>query len=175
MTIAADEAPALPHGTAAQEIWKDIPSFPDYQASSLGQIRSRKLGSWKTLRATPHSNTGYLIVSLRRDGKYVARGVHQLVAATFVGPALGRDVNHISGNKRDNCLANLEYLSRGDNHRHAYRTGLRRPVGLKLSSDDVRAIQQLRGTLTYWAIGRRFGVCAATVSRILNRQRQVAA
>lgn len=106
-----------------EETWRDIPGFPDYQASNLGRVRSRKWGTWKVLRPTEHSRTGYLVVSLRVDGRYIARSVHRLIAATYLGEAAGRDVNHKNGDKQDNTIANLEYLSRGDNHRHAYRTG----------------------------------------------------
>jgi hypothetical protein len=158
--------PAPVNVASASELWRDIPGFPFYQASDLGRVRSCKQGPWRVLRQTRHPHTGYLVVSLRRDGQYFARSVHRLIAAAFLGPANGRDVNHTTGNKRDNRLCNLEYLSRGDNHRHAYRTGLRPPVGLKLTPDAVRSIAALKGTATQRDIAGRFGVCRATVGRI---------
>jgi hypothetical protein len=151
--------------------WRDIPGFPDYQAGSDGRIRSRKWGSWRVLRATRHSRTGYLVVSLRVGGRYIARSVHRLIAAAFLGEANGRDVNHKNGDKQHNAVANLEYLSRGDNHRHAYRTGLRPPVGKKLSDEQVREIAGFGDALTQTAIAERFGVCRATVGRIQKRER----
>ena len=153
------------------EAWRDIPGFPDYQASDLGRIRSRKSGTWKVLRPTPHSKTGYLAVSPRVDGRYLTRSVHRLIAATFLGKASGRDVNHINGNKQDNRLRNIEYLSRGDNHRHAYRTGLREPVGRKLTRDEVRTIAALQGSATQKQIAQRFGVSRATVGLIHRGKR----
>jgi len=80
-------------------------------------------------------------------------------------------VNHVNGNKHDNRLVNLEYLSRGENHRHAYRTGLREPVGKKLTDQQVHHIAALRGLATQAEIARQFGVCRATVSRIHRRER----
>lgn len=151
--------------------WREIPGFPDYQSSSLGEIRSCKSGKWKPIRATLHSKTGYLAVSLRVGGQYVTRSVHRLIALTFIGPADGRDVNHMNGIKRDNRLANLEYLSRGDNHRHAYRTRLREPVGRKLSDEQVREISALQGVGTQDEIARAFGVCRASVGLIHNGKR----
>jgi hypothetical protein len=151
--------------------WKDIPEFPDYQASTLGEIRSRKSGQWKPIQATLHTRTGYLAVSLRVNRKYVTRSVHRLVALAFNGPAEGRDVNHINGNKRDNRLANIEYLSRGDNHRHAYRNRLREPVGKKLSDDQVREIAALQGVVSQKEIAHAFGVSPATVGFIHTRKR----
>jgi len=155
-----------------REVWRDIPGFPDYQASDLGRIRSCKRGSWQVLRPTQHSNTGYLVVSPRVAGRYVARSVHRLIAATFLGEAGGRDVNHINGDKTNNALRNLEYVSRGDNHRHAYRTGLRGPVGRKLTDEQVGRIAALKGTTTQKDIARRFGVSRSVVSRIHRGKRQ---
>ncbi|MBM3984018.1 MAG: hypothetical protein FJ304_27870 [Planctomycetes bacterium] len=156
------------------ELWRDIPGFPDYQAGSSGGIRSRKRGDWNVLRPTAHSRTGYLVVSLRVGGRYVARSVHRLVAVAFLGEANGRDVNHKNGNKHDNALANLEYLSRGDNHRHAYRTRLREPVGKRLTDEQVREIARLQGVVPQKVIAREFGVSRATVGLIHNRKRHVA-
>jgi hypothetical protein len=155
----------------SEEAWRDIPEFPDYQASNLGRVRSRKWGTWKVLRPTAHSRTGYLVVSLRVGGRYIARSVHRLIAATFLGEAAGRDVNHKNGDKQDNTVANLEYLSRGDNHRHAYRTGLRPPVGKKLHEDQIREIAALKGILTQKAIAKRFGVSRTTIGRIHSGER----
>jgi hypothetical protein len=104
-------------------------------------------------------------------GRYIARSVHRLVAKAFFGEAGGRDVNHVNGNKHDNRLVNLEYLSRGEYHRHAYRTGLREPVGKKLTDQQVHQIAALRGLATQAEIARQFGVCRATVSRIHRRER----
>ena len=167
----AIEGSALASPVGSEEAWRDIPGFPDYQASNLGRVRSRKWGTWKVLRPTAHSRTGYLVVSLRVGGRYIARSVHRLIAATFLGEAAGRDVNHKNGDKRDNTVANLEYLSRGDNHRHAYRTGLRPPVGKKLQEDQVREIAALKGILTQEAIAKRFGVSRATIGRIHSGER----
>jgi hypothetical protein len=152
------------------ENWRDIPGFPDYQASDLGRIRSHKYGVWKVLRLTPHSKNGYLVVSPRVAGQYVVRSVHRLIARAFLGDAEGRDVNHINGNKHDNSLQNLEYLSRGDNHRHAFRTGLREPVGRKLTDDQVGQILELQGTAPASDIARQFGISRTTVNRIHNRK-----
>ena len=157
--------------SSCDEVWRDIPGFPSYQASNMGRVRSCKSGEWQVLKATPHPRTGYLIVSPRVRGRYIARSVHRLVASAFLGAANGRDVNHINGNKRNNSLENLEYLSRGDNHRHAYRTGLREPVGKRLDAGQVRQIAALKGAATQREIGRRFGVSRSTVGFIHNRKR----
>lgn len=57
------------------------------------------------------------------------------------------------------------------NHCHAYRTGLRDPVGKKLTNYQVRQIAALVGTATQKEIARQFGVSRTTVNRIHNRKR----
>lgn len=168
---------SLPHASGpdvalvGDETWRDIPGFPDYQAGDRGRIRSRKTGAWQVLRQTPHRGNGYLVISPRVGGRYVTRSVHRLVTLAFFGDAAGRDVNHINGNKHDNRLDNLEYLSRGENHRHAYRTGLRDAVGRKLTDDQVQHIAALRGRATQTEIARLFGVSRSIIGRIHNRER----
>ena len=86
----------------------DIPGFPDYKATSDGDIVSFKGKTPRTLR--PTSDGRYLQVTLRRDGKSFARRVHILVALAYHGPCPeGEEVRHGSGGKTDNRPENLSY------------------------------------------------------------------
>lgn len=70
---------------------------------------------------------GYYSTKIRNviSGKYFCRRVHRLVAACFLGiPNPDHIVNHKDGNKLNNTVSNLEYLTRSENIKHAIRTGL---------------------------------------------------
>ena len=77
---------------------------------------------------TLSNNKGYLRASLRREkwndpleGKYV----HRLVAEAYLpNPNNLPEVNHKDGNKSNNCVSNLEWVSRQGNITHAWSTGL---------------------------------------------------
>lgn len=119
-------------------IWKDIPGYEGlYQASNTGYIRSveGKITSskrfavrhWKSriLKGRGDKPTTGKRVSLWKDGKPKDFLVARLVALTFLGePQQGFTVNHKDGNRMNNAIENLEWLSIEDNVRHAFETGL---------------------------------------------------
>jgi len=119
------------------EVWKDIPHYEGiYQASSFGRIRtidgkitySTRHGKrhWKGRIIKPKLEndykTGYR-VTLWKDKRDIDYLVARLVAVTFFGYS-PLTVNHINGNRLDNRIENLEWLSLGDNIRHGFDTGL---------------------------------------------------
>lgn len=106
------------------EYWRVIPSFPIYSASNYGRIRNDGTGRIMHVYV---GTRGYLMLTLRRDGKQITQSVHRLVAEAFLGgPHPGLDVNHIDGDKTNNYIENLEWCTREENVRHAVNTGLRK-------------------------------------------------
>lgn len=115
-----------------EEVWKDIPGFDFYEASSLGRIRSKDhyafvrnghkaIHQGKIIKPSVQNN-GYLLVWLRQNGKTICKSVHRLVASTFIPQIAGKDfVNHKDGNKTNNSIDNLEWVSRTENLIHSYR------------------------------------------------------
>jgi len=165
------------------EEWKPTPSFPGYEASSLGRVRISSPGK-SCHRLSPDgvltnrvSERGYYLVHLRLGGKRYGRATHRLVADAWLGPPpAGLEVNHIDGNKLNNAPGNLEYITRGENIRHAYSMGLRerkrgaRGACAKLTVEQVREIRGLKGAMHYADIGKQYGVGPSAISSIMNRQ-----
>lgn len=91
---------------------KAIPEYLGrYSATEDGRIYSHISGRF--IRA--HKRTGYLGVSLRRNGKTFNHTVHSLIALTFLGPRNGREVDHKNRIWNDNRASNLRYVTRGFN------------------------------------------------------------
>ena len=114
-----------------EEVWKDIVGYEGlYQVNNLGKIKSLKrvdnnnhIVKEKILKGC-YDKDGYLKVILY-NGKNKTYRVHRLVAQTFIpNPDNKPQVNHISGNKKDNSIQNLEWVTSKENVNHAWKTGL---------------------------------------------------
>ena len=152
--------------------WRDIPGFDGrYNCSDNGDIYS--LVSGIILRPT-ENNHGYMQVSLHKDGKQNQMIVHRIIAMVFLGECpIGLQVNHIDGDKTNNCVSNLEYVTPAENIAHATMSGLRDTSGeknpsSKLTVVNVSSIRDLldSGEFNQSQIGRMFNVTKSTISRI---------
>ena len=103
------------------EVWKDIPleltnNKPNYYVSSLGRFKNNK-GQIKNVKYS----SGYKRVRID-NMKYL---LHRLVALTFVPNLENKEqVNHIDGNKINNSVDNLEWVTNKENQIHKVKTGL---------------------------------------------------
>ena len=123
------------------EIWKDIEETKGYyQISNYGRVKSvsrfhktKDTGYYSKDKILKPSidNLGYLQVQIRkpegyntRNG-YKTRRIHLLVASAFIdNPYNLPVVNHIDGNKQNNCVDNLEWCTHQENVLHAFHNGL---------------------------------------------------
>lgn len=99
----------------AKEKWKKTEDTKGFYVSSFGNVRSSMDSSNRKFSI----KSGYYVVDSSR--------VHVLVANAFVkndDPENKTQVNHIDGNKTNNNADNLEWVSQGENIKHAIDTGL---------------------------------------------------
>lgn len=163
------------------ETWKDIPGYEGlYEASTHGRIRSADgktthtekhgMRRWKSriLKGRGEHNINGYRVSLWKDGSAKDWLVCRLVGITFLGDPPRQDwtINHIDGNRRNNSVDNLEWLTLADNIRHGFNTGLysncQRGVVLsnKGESFDFKSMSEA---------GREIGRTGAYISECLKR------
>lgn len=121
-------------------------------------------------RMETQSGNGYLKVHVNADGRQFGVLAHRLVWTVLRGPIPdGMDINHKDGNRTNNHPDNLEVLTRGDNHRHAYRVLGRKPS----KSVPAPIVDKLRASaralrekgLSFSAIARELGVSQTTAFR----------
>lgn len=121
-----------------QERWRVLPSSKNYLVSDHGRVVRITCGKGTEpgrVLKPGKTQDGYLKVELFNNGTPCSRYVHRLVVEAFIGeiPA-GLEVNHISGQKGDNFLENLEVVTHAVNTKHAWTTGLRRVTAFKLAA-----------------------------------------
>lgn len=118
-------------GDIMEEIWRDVVGYEGfYKVSNFGNIASlnyKRSYKPKLMKPSRH-HTGYNIVKLSDGARRKTKLVHVLVAQAFIPQIPGkRFVNHIDGNKSNNFVGNLEWVTVKENTTHAIRTGLRDP------------------------------------------------
>ena len=113
----------------SREVWKDIDSYEGlYQVSNQGNVKSFHFNKGDTSRLLKNRlvNEGYCQVVLYNKGKKKAFYAHVLVANAFILNTNNLpEVNHIDGDKTNNCVENLEWVTSKQNSIHAVKTGLR--------------------------------------------------
>lgn len=136
-----------------REVWKDIVGFEGrFKISNHGNVLSIN-GKYKGERLLePHiAKDGYKRVNLRSCGKLQRERVHRIVAKHFIQQQDKSQtwINHIDGNKLNNRVDNLEWVTPARNCAHAVETGLHDLKGekhpqVKLTEKDVELIVELR-------------------------------
>lgn len=116
-----------------QEVWKPIPGYEGfYEVSNVGNVRRIPGFHCKTYKILKPKIThdGYHETALCKNHKYKYIRTHRLVAMVFCEKPEGKtEVNHIDGDKLNNCAENLEWVTSSENQKHAYRLGLQKISG----------------------------------------------
>ena len=113
-----------------EEIWKDVVGYEGlYQVSNDGRVRrlrftngSNELEKVRECKQTLNT-WGHMTVNLSKNGKGSTKRVHRLVANAFLGES-NLQIDHIDGNKQNNRLDNLEYVTPKENTNRAWQKGI---------------------------------------------------
>jgi hypothetical protein len=152
------------------EIWKDINGYEGvYQASDMGRIKSLKFG--KELILKEGTARGYSTIILSEDGDRKGFLSHRVIMEAFKvpNPQNKAQANHIDGDRRNNDLSNLEWVTARENGTHA-REVLGVGRSYKLGKSDVLNIHRLysTGRHTQKEIGGIYNVNYMTIHRVLS-------
>ena len=129
------------------EIWRDVVGYEGlYQVSNFGRVKSFQKNKVKILKSNVGIG-GYLRVILCKDFDKKNCFVHVLVAKAFIpNPEGKKQVNHRDGNKENNLVSNLEWMTPKENIKHAFYTGLRKSgckhFRAKFAAEQVREIRR---------------------------------
>ncbi|WP_367124264.1 HNH endonuclease [Novosphingobium sp. 28-62-57] len=122
------------------------------------------------VRAECRLKSGYLGVAVRFGGRQYLVLAHRLIWTVLVGQIPpGLDINHRDGVKANNTPENLETVTRGENHRHAYKLGLKKPAlapVVQSLSQQAKALR-MEGK-TYQQIATALGVSQTTAYRAVT-------
>lgn len=141
-----------------EELWREWPQDPRVKVSDKGNVVSCKRGAWRPLKGS-RSNRGYQQVGAGYHG--ATQLVHRMVAETWIpNPNNYRDVNHINGDKSDNRVENLEWVTHSQNICHAYRTGL-------IKANPVRIVETGEVFESLTECARRIGCTPQNISNCL--------
>lgn len=114
------------------EIWKQVSNtIKTYWVSNLGRFKNSfgiiVINSKPTL-------SGYRVVGIDN----ATYRLHRVVAQTFIeNPENKEQVNHIDGNKTNNAVNNLEWVTNQENQIHKFKTGLGNNFTRKIGQYDL--------------------------------------
>lgn len=143
----------------SEERWADVRGHEGaYQVSNLGGLRSRYrrggrgigfvLGTeWRLCQPARNPDSGYLQVTLYKNGTSITRRFHKVIHEAFHGPVPeGLVVRHLDDDVANNRLDNLDLGTNQDNSNDAARNGRTKRgtqlPGAKLDDEKVRWIKR---------------------------------
>ena len=140
-----------------EEIWKNIDNYEGYQVSNLGRVRTYNKVTYTNKHGERHWKDRILKpkiskqdkcsrVELWKDGKHKTILVHRLVANAFLETNIDTNltINHKDGNRLNNRVDNLEWVTKADNIRHAFDNGLIPCKQIKLINKKNKEIKMYR-------------------------------
>jgi hypothetical protein len=151
-----------------EEIWNEIPSYPNYQASNLGNIR-RKLNE-RLLKTKSIDNRPYQVITIFTNGKKYTKKVARLVWEAFNGCECDKTIDHIDRNALNNHIDNLRCISIKENCMNKSNTPKSNKYNLtdEIKRDIINAVKN--GNKTSWDIMKQYGLPLNYITTVIKRK-----
>ena len=141
-----------------KEEWKDIESWEEfYEVSNFGRVRNKKTNKFVT---GDINNCGYYRVTLYHNNNKQRFFRHRLVASHFIpnNDETKTFVNHIDGDKSNNVVTNLEWVTQSENEKHAFKNNLKHttnnPFIITLSDGKELYFDKIEDCVEYFQCSR---------------------
>lgn len=154
---------------------KEIVGFEGiYAVSDQGRIY--RISPLKPSPLKPSKSQAYQLVSLSKHNKRQTKRIHKIVARAFLGEVPeGMEINHKNGDKFDNRLSNLEYISRLENMNHFKSIGLFRKRSPSTPIATAVEIRKCKADgMSYAEISKKFGVSTGVAFNIVKNKTRCA-
>lgn len=158
------------------EVWEKVVGYEEfYEVSNLGRVKSRmryaRSGSGlrrvaeKLMTPTVHPDTQHIRVQLSKRGKLKTVLVYTLVTEAHGKPQPdGMEINHIDGDRKNNSIENLEWVSVGSPKTYQSKKA-------SLNADDVREIRSLfEGGMPILQIADKMQMSPGHINRIITKK-----
>lgn len=154
------------------EEFRELKDFDNYLISNLGRIYSKKRRT--CLKVKRLAGNGYYQVRLSKDGKYIYKNLHRILAETFIpNPNNYRTVNHINGNKLDNRLSNLEWADDCKQQHEACLLGLKRTTQHILTEKEIIEVydKYFKNKQSIKSLAREYNTRPQQIAKLIKGQR----
>lgn len=148
--------------------WLPVKNFENlYEVSNTGLVRSvdrvltvkgqsDRFVKGKLLYQHTNKQVCYKQVNLWKDNQGNTLYVHRLVAEAFINnPENKPEVNHIDGNRHNNCVENLEWVTSSENSYHASETGLRVYTNKLTEEEFLECLYDIINGESYQSLSQR--------------------
>ena len=164
-----------------KELWKPVEEYKGIKVSSIGRVlkAANKSRRERILTEFPKDRDGYCRCSVQKlDGTWTSQPVHRLVAKAFLDNPLNKSaVNHKDGNRTNNKVENLEWVTPKENVIHSFRYGTRKkhkevPKKTILTDFQISQIDKLRELYTVNQIAKLFNIEYQSLKNIIRKKKQ---
>jgi hypothetical protein len=163
---------------------KDIEGYEGlYDVTDDGKVWSYRTNKYLK---SDLNNTGYSLIGLYKDGKRKRCLLHRLVAQAYCDNTDSKlEVNHVDGDKTNNCASNLQWTTAAENSQHAWDNGLRTATkahreavgktGLSTRKFNDAEVKYIRRMFTDFGfsqtnIAHHFQTVSSTIYNIVSRK-----